>query len=548
MKFDVVIVGAGPAGLAAAIRIKQLQAKSDRDISVVIIEKSAEVGGHILSGAVLDPSALNELLSDWHNDPTCPIDTPVSQERFLYLRKNSAIPIPIWPMPKMMKNHGCYVVSMGAVCRWLSDRAEALGVDIFPAMAASEVVYSSEGAVKGVVVGEVGRGRDGKPKDSYEPGIELQADYTILAEGARGSLSKLIIDKFALDSNSQEQKFGLGVKELWQVDNKRFKKGLVQHTFGWPFTNDIGGGSWMYHFGKNYVSIGLVTHLNYANPYISPYEEFQRLKTHPRMKGFLEGGRRIAYGARVISEGGLQSIPKLVFPGGALIGCAAGLVNLPRIKGNHNAMKSGILLAEAAIDSLEDPSNKTDLSAYQEAFDKSSIYDELHKVRNVKPLWSRYGTILGAITLTGLDLSLTTRLKGWSPFGTLKHRKSDAKSLKPAEGFKPITYPKPDNIITFDRLTNLAYSSTNHVEDQPIHLKLIDEKVQTDINYKVFAGPSARYCPAGVYEFVPDGDDVRFQINAQNCIHCKTCDLKDPSENIIWTAPEGGGGPNYPNM
>ncbi|ADM08361.1 electrotransfer ubiquinone oxidoreductase, putative [Parvularcula bermudensis HTCC2503] len=548
MEFDVVIVGAGPAGLCAAIRLKQLEQEKGGDLSVVVVEKGSEVGAHILSGAVLDPKALDELLPDWRDDAECPIDTPVTDEKFLYLGSAGSMPLPIWAMPKMIKNHGCYAVSMGSVCRWLAEKAEAMGVEIYPMMAASQLIRTEDGAIAGVIVGEVGIGRDGEKKDSYEPGMELRGKYTLLAEGVRGSLSKQVISEFGLDKNAEPQKYGIGIKELWKVPDEKFHKGLVQHTFGWPLPNDAGGGSWMYHFGDNFVSIGFVVHLNYKNPYLAPYQEFQRFKTHPEVRPFLEGGERVAYGARAITEGGFQSVPELTFPGGALIGCSAGFVNVPRIKGNHNAMKTGMMAAEAAFEAVSEERKADRLVAYQTAYDNSWVRDELYKVRNAKPLWSKYGTFLGALVLNGLELSLTTRTGGFSLFGTLKHGKTDAESLEKASKHKPIDYPKPDGVLTFDKLTNVSFSATNHEEDQPIHLKLKDPSMMTQIQLPEFAGPSARYCPAGVYEYVEDGGETKFQINAQNCVHCKTCDIKDPMQNIVWTTPEGGGGPNYPNM
>ena len=551
MEFDVVIVGAGPAGLSAAIRLKQLEQENGREISVVVVEKGSEVGAHILSGAVLDPRALNELLPDWKDDSECPIDTPVTEEKFLYLGPAGSMPLPNFGLPSMLKNHGCYAVSMAMVCRWLGEKAEAMGVEIYPMMAASKLVRRDDNSVAGVIVGEVGIGKDGEKKDSYEPGMELCGKYVLFAEGVRGSCSKQIIAEFGLDEGREPQKYGIGIKELWKVPDENFKKGFVQHTFGWPLNNSTGGGSWMYHFGDNYVSVGFVTHLNYKNPYLSPYQEFQRFKTHPEVRGFLEGGERVAYGARAITEGGFQSVPKLTFPGGALIGCSAGFVNVPRIKGNHNAMKTGMMAAEAAFEALGEGREGDELKAYQTAYDTSWVREELHSVRNAKPLWSKYGTILGAIALSGFDIwsnVLTKPLGGLSVFGTLGHGKTDAESTEPASKHKPIDYPKPDGVLTFDRLTNVSYSFTNHEEDQPAHLKLTDETVPYTTELPTYAGPSQRYCPAGVYEYVEEGSEKKFQINAQNCVHCKTCDIKDPAQNIVWNTPEGGGGPNYPNM
>jgi electron-transferring-flavoprotein dehydrogenase len=548
MEFDVVIVGAGPAGLCAAIRLKQLEAERGQDISVVVVEKGSEVGAHILSGAVLDPKALDELLPDWREDESCPIDTPVTEERFLYLGPAGSVPLPNFALPKMVKNHGCYAVSMANVCRWLAEKAEAMGVEVYPMMAASRTVRREDNSIAGVIVGEVGISREGEPKDSYEPGMELLGKYVLFAEGVRGSLSKQLIEEFDLGRGREPQKYGIGLKELWKVPDANFKKGFVQHTFGWPLKNDTGGGSWMYHFGDNYVSIGYVVHLNYKNPYLSPYHEFQRFKTHPDISEILEGGERVAYGARAISEGGLQSVPKLSFPGGALIGCSAGFVNVPRIKGNHNAMKTGMMAAEAAFTAVAEGRSGDELSAYQAAYETSWVRKELHAVRNAKPLWSKYGTVLGAIGLTGFDLWTNVLGGGLSFFGTLKHGKTDAEATEPASKHKPIDYPKPDGVLTFDRLTNVSYSFTNHEEDQPSHLRLKDEQIPYTVELPEYAGPSQRYCPAGVYEYVEDGGEQKFQINAQNCVHCKTCDIKDPAQNIVWHTPEGGGGPNYPNM
>ena len=564
MEFDVVIVGAGGAGLCAAIRLKQLEEETGKEVSVVVVEKGSEVGAHILSGAVLDPRALDELLPDWRDDEACPIDTPVTSEKFLYLGQSGSMPLPNAFLPKSLKNHGCYAVSMANTCRWLAEKAEAMGVEIYPMMAASRLVRSDDGRVRGVIVGEVGIGKDGNPKDSYEPGMELLGKYTLLAEGVRGSLSKQVIQEFALDRDSDVQKYGIGLKELWKVPDENFKKGFVQHTFGWPLTDDVGGGSWMYHFGDNYVSIGLVVHLGYKNPWIAPYQEFQRFKTHPEIAPFMEGGERVAYGARAINEGGYQSVPKLAFPGGALIGCSAGFVNVPRIKGNHNAMKTGMMAAEAAFEAVtgtpEGEATPDELTGYQDRYDDSWVKKELYKVRNAKPLWTKYGTWKGALTLTGPELWLTELTGGYSPLGTMKHGLSDAESTGKAEDYERIDYPKPDGVLTFDKLTSVSYSFTNHEEDQPAHLKLRDPEVPYTVELPEYGGPSNRYCPAGVYEYVEaegktdargqddHGTGRLFQINAQNCVHCKTCDIKDPAQNIVWTVPEGGGGPNYPNM
>ena len=548
MDFDVVIVGAGPAGLSAAIHLKQLAAEAGRELSVVVLEKGSEVGAHILSGAVLDPCALNELLPDW-KERGAPLNTPVTRDRFLVLGEAGALTLPGLVLPPMVHNKGNYIISLGNLCRWLAVQAEMLGVEIYPGMAASEVLYSEDGAVCGVVAGVFGIAADGSHKPDYQPGMDLRGKYVLFAEGARGSLSKQVIARFALGRDADPQKFGLGIKELWQVTDEQFQPGLVQHTFGWPLDNATGGGSFMYHFEDNYVALGMVVHLNYKNPYLSPYQEFQRLKTHPVIRKTLQGGKRIAYGARALTEGGYQSVPQLAFPGGALIGCAAGFMNVPRIKGNHNAMRTGMMAARAAFAAIADGRGGDVLEAYETAYRNSPVRRELKLVRNAKPLWSRFGTWFGGILLTGLDLWVNTLTGGFSLFGTLHHGKSDAASLEPASRHKPIDYPKPDGVLTFDRLTNVAFSFTNHEENQPVHLKLSDPEIPVKVNLPLYAGPSQRYCPAGVYEFVQDADgNTRFQINAQNCVHCKTCDIKDPEGNITWTCPEGGGGPNYPNM
>ena len=548
MEFDVVIVGAGPAGLSAAIKLKQLAREQDREINVVVVEKGSEVGAHILSGAVLDPSGMDKLFPDWRNMDT-PIDTEVSSECFKILGSAGSIGLPIFAMPDMLKNHGCYIASMGNVCRWLAEQAEAMEVEVYPGMAASRPIFREDGALKGVVVGEVGISGNGEKGPNYEPGIILSGKYVLIAEGVRGSLGKILIDQFNLDADREPQKFGLGMKELWKVSPENFRKGHVQHTFGWPLDSQTGGGSWMYHFGDNEVSIGFVVHLNYKNPYLSPYQEFQKFKTHPEIAAILEGGTRVAYGARAITEGGFQSVPQLSFPGGALIGCSAGFVNVPRIKGNHNAMLTGMMAAEAAFEAVMAGREGDVLTGYMERYENSSVRDELFKVRNAKPLWSKLGT-WGALPLMGMDLWTTNLFGGFSFFGTMKHGKTDAASTEPADKYAPISYPKPDGIITFDRLTNVAFSATNHAEDQPAHLRLLDETVPISINLPKYAEPAQRYCPAGVYEVLSDDDGAnpKFQINAQNCVHCKTCDIKDPSQNIVWTVPEGGGGPNYPNM
>jgi len=547
MDFDVVIVGAGPAGLAAAIRLKQKAAASGTDISVVVVEKGSEVGAHILSGAVIDPIGINRLIPDW-KERGAPIETPVTEDVFLVLGPEGDIRLPSWPMPPLMKNHGNYIVSLGSVCRWLGEQATELGVEIYPGFAASEVLYDEKGAVVGIATGDMGIGRDGQPKDSFVRGMELRGKYTLIAEGARGSLSKTLIRHFDLANDHEPQKYGIGLKELWQVAPEKHKPGYVQHSFGWPLDNRTGGGSFLYHYGDNLVSVGFVVHLNYANPYLSPYDEFQRFKTHPAIRDTFEGGKRIGYGARAITEGGWQSMPDLVFPGGALLGCAAGMVNLPRIKGSHNAILSGIAAADAVVDALSVGRSHDKLDAYEKDVRTGDIARDLKPVRNMKPLWSRFGTWLG-VALGGTDLWLNTIISGVGLGYTLKHGKTDAAATGKAANFKPIAYPRPDGKLTFDKLTNVSFSATNHEEDQPVHLKLLDPTVPIAVNLPEFAEPAQRYCPAAVYEVVKDDKgDPRFQINAQNCVHCKTCDIKDPSQNINWTCPEGGGGPNYAGM
>ncbi|WP_341898826.1 electron transfer flavoprotein-ubiquinone oxidoreductase [Ferrovibrio terrae] len=548
MEYDVVIVGAGPSGLSAAIRLKQLAAAQNHEISVCVIEKGSEVGAHILSGAVIDPIALNELIPDWQARGA-PLNTPVTDDRFWILTEANHIPVPNIAMPPLMNNHGNYIVSLGNVCRWLASQAEELGVEIFPGFAAAEVLYGDKGEVVGVATGDMGIGRDGEHKSSYTPGVELRGKYTLIGEGVRGSLAKSLMHKFNLRDGVDPQKFGIGIKELWQIDPAKHKPGLVMHTQGWPLDNSTGGGSFMYHLEDNQVAVGFVIHLSYENPYLSPFDEFQRFKTHPDIREFFEGGKRISYGARAINEGGLQSIPKLTFPGGALIGCSAGFVNLPRIKGSHNAMKSGMLAAEAAFEALKNGAAGGDeLTAYPEAFKASWSFTDLWKVRNVKPamkygMW--IGTLLGGIHMWLNDLHLDF-LVPW----TTRHAKADHESLKPAKDCKPIAYPKPDGKISFDKLSSVFLSNTNHEEDQPIHLQLKDPSIPIARNLPIYDEPAQRYCPAGVYEVLRDdaGNNPRFQINAQNCVHCKTCDIKDPAQNINWTVPEGGGGPNYPNM
>jgi len=540
MEFDVVVIGAGPAGLAAAIRLKQLSA----DISVVVVEKGSEVGAHILSGAVIDPVGLDKLLPDWRNEDT-PIKTQVTDDRFYYLGASGALRLPNFMMPPLMSNHGNFIVSLGEVCRWLGRTAEGLGVEIYPGFAAAEVLFGANGEVLGVATGDMGVGKNGEHKPSFTRGMELRAKYTLFAEGARGHLSKALIARYGLDRDRAPPKFGIGLKELWQVAPDKHRPGLVQHTMGWPLDNSTGGGSFLYHYGDGLVSVGFVLHLNYANPYLAPFEEFQRFKTHSLVRDTFAGGKRIGYGARAITEGGWQSVPKLSFPGGALIGCAAGFVNVPRIKGTHNAMLSGMLAAEHVGQALAAGQTNDELASYEEAWRASAIGRDLWRVRNAKPLWSKFGTFLG-VALGGLDM--WTNSLGFSLFGTLRHGKSDAASLQPANRFQPIVYAKPDGKLTFDRLSSVFLSNTNHEEDQPVHLRVADLGLQKSSEHDVYAGPSARYCPAAVYEWVEEGGSARFVINAQNCVHCKTCDIKDPNANITWVAPEGGGGPNYPNM
>jgi len=547
MEFDVVIVGAGPAGLATAIRLKQLAAERGHELSVVVLEKGSEVGAHILSGAVIDPVGLNRLIPDW-KAKGAPLETEVADDRFLYLGPAGQIRLPNFLMPPLMNNHGNYIASLGSLCRWLGEQATELGVEIYPGFAAAEVLSDDSGAVIGVATGDMGIGKDGKPKDSFTRGVEIKGRYTVIAEGARGSLAKEIIARFKLDQGREPQKFGIGIKELWEVRPEKHKPGLVQHSFGWPLDNRTGGGSFLYHYGANLVSVGFVVHLNYRNPYLSPYEEFQRFKTHVAIRDTFEGGKRIAYGARAITEGGWQSIPKLVFPGGVLVGCSAGFVNVPRIKGSHNAILSGIHAAEAIFAAVAAGRAHDRLDDYEQAVLTGPIARDLKRVRNVKPLWSKFGTALG-VAFGGLDMWLNTIIPGTGLGYTLRHGKPDHLATGKASQFKPIAYPKPDGVLTFDRLTNVSFSGTNHEEDQPAHLKVRDMALQLSSELGEFAGPSNRYCPAGVYEWVDDGaGGKRFQINAQNCVHCKTCDVKDPNQNITWTVPEGSGGPNYPGM
>ena len=540
MEFDVVIVGAGPAGLAAAIRLKQLSG----DISVVVVEKGSEVGAHIMSGAVIDPGALDALLPQWRGEDA-PIATAVADDRFYMLGRSVAVRLTNLLMPPLMSNRGNFIVSLGNVCRWLAGKAEEAGVEIYPGFAAAEVLFGANGEVAGIATGDMGIGRDGKPKASFTRGMELRAKYTLFGEGARGHLTKALIARYGLDRDREPPKYGIGIKELWQVATGRHRPGLVQHTLGWPLDNRTGGGSFLYHYGPGLVSVGFVVHLDYQNPYLSPFDEFQRFKTHRLVRDTFADGKRIGYGARAIAEGGWQSVPKLAFPGGALIGDGAGFLNLPRIKGTHNAMRSGMVAAEHAAAALAAGRANDELTAYEESWRAGAIGADLWKVRNAKPLWSKLGTLMG-VGLAAADMWANSL--GVSPFGTLRHRKPDSACLKPAAQCHPISYPKPDGKLTFDRLSSVYLSNTNHEEDQPVHLRVLSPSLQKSSEHDVFAGPSARYCPAGVYEWVDEEGDPRYVINAQNCVHCKTCDIKDPNGNIVWVAPEGGGGPNYQNM
>jgi electron-transferring-flavoprotein dehydrogenase len=549
MEYDVVIVGGGPAGLSAAIRLKQLAAEQGHEVAVCVIEKGSEVGAHILSGAVIDPIAIDELIPDWR-EKGAPINTPVKDDRFWIMTPHNEIKIPHFLLPPLMSNRGNYIVSLGNLCRWLGQQAEEAGVEIYPGFAGAEVLYDGAGAVRGVATGDMGIGKDGEKTDHYTRGVELRAKYTLFAEGARGSLTKTLTERFDLRNGVDPQKFGIGIKELWEIDPNNHKPGLVLHTLGWPLDGKTGGGSFMYHLEENLVSIGFVVHLNYANPHLSPFDEFQRFKQHPGIRPFLEGGKRISYGARAITEGGLQSIPKLTFPGGALIGCAAGFVNVPRIKGSHNAMKTGMLAAEAVFARLKGGATGGDeITEYTAALKESWVWEDLRKVRNVKPLWSRFGTWFGGL-LFGADMWLEELGLSFLFPWTLRHGKADYETLKPAAECPKIAYPKPDGVISFDKLSSVFISNTNHEENQPPHLKLKDPTIPIRINLPLYDEPAQRYCPAGVYEIVRDdsGKNPRFQINAQNCVHCKTCDIKDPEQNINWVVPEGGGGPNYPNM
>jgi electron-transferring-flavoprotein dehydrogenase len=543
MQYDVVVVGAGPAGLAAAIRLKQLAAERSQEIGVCVIEKGSEVGAHILSGAVMDPRAIAELFPDW-KELNAPLNAPVSEDRFLFLTEKSSFKVPNFLLPGCFQNHGNYVISLGNVCRWLGQQAESLGVEIFPGFAAAEVLYNDDGSVKGVATGDMGVGKDGKPTEAFQRGMELHAKYTFFAEGCRGHLGKQLQERFKLRDGVDPQVYGIGLKELWEIKPEKHQMGLVIHTAGWPLDSDTYGGSFLYHMENNLVAIGYVVGLGYTNPYLSPYEEFQRYKTHPTIRAFLEGGKRVAYGARAITAGGLQALPKLVFPGGCLIGDDAGFLNASRIKGSHCAIKSGMLAAESAFEAVTAGRTSDELASYPAAFKQSWLYDELHRARNFKP-WMSKGLYTGTM-MVGVDQVVFGGRAPW----TLHHDHADNETLVKKTDVAPIAYAKPDGVLTFDRLSSVFISNTNHSEDQPCHLTLKDASVPVNVNLALYDAPEQRYCPAGVYEIVrnDDGTQPRLQINAQNCVHCKTCDIKDPTQNIVWVTPEGGGGPNYPNM
>ena len=543
MQYDVVIVGAGPAGLAAAIRLKQLAAQRGHDVGVCVIEKGSEVGAHILSGAVMDPRALAELYPDWQA-LNAPLNAPVTEDRFLILTEESSLKLPTFMLPQCFQNHGNYVISLGSLCRWLGQQAESLGVEIFPGFAAAEVLYNDDGSVKGVATGDMGVNKEGKPTDAFQRGMELHAKYTFFAEGCRGHLGKQLQARYELRKDADPQVYGIGLKELWEIKPERHQSGLVVHTAGWPLDSSTYGGSFLYHMENNLVAVGYVVGLAYTNPYLSPYEEFQRYKTHPAIRTFFEGGKRVAYGARAITAGGLQSLPKLVFPGGCLIGDDAGFLNASRIKGSHCAIKSGMLAAESAFEAVVAGRTSDELTSYPDLFSQSWLYDELYRARNFKP-WMAKGLYTGTV-MVGVDQVVFGGRAPW----TLHHQHADNETLVKKTNASPIAYPKPDGVLTFDRLSSVFISNTNHNEDQPCHLTLKDASVPVNVNLALYDAPEQRYCPAGVYEIVrnDDGTQPRLQINAQNCVHCKTCDIKDPTQNIVWVTPEGGGGPNYPNM